>query len=156
MTIETFRRLFAYDYWANVEALKSIRLATLEPSSRTCAVVAHIVGAAQVWLDRLQGRPQSSEVWPNLTLAECEKRFGEVRDGYSAYLDGLKAADLTRKISYKNTKGEPWDSEIGDVLMHVAMHGTYHRGQIASQVRAAGAIPAYTDFIEARRRGVVA
>ena len=155
MTIETFRRLFAYDYWANIEALKSIRLATLEPSSRTCAVIAHIAGAGRVWLDRLEGRPQSSEVWPNLTLDESEGKFRELRDAYNAYLDGLMAGDLTRKISYTNTKGEAWDSEIGDVLMHIAMHGTYHRGQIASQVRAAGAIPAYTDFIEARRRGVV-
>lgn len=156
MTIETFHRLFAYDYWANMKALESIRLATLEPSSRTIAVTAHIVGASRVWLDRLRERKPTSEVWPALALDQCEAGFRELRDEYAAYLDALKAADLTRKVAYVNTKGETWESEIGDMLMHVVMHGTYHRGQIASQVRAAGAIPAYTDFIEARRRGVVA
>lgn len=42
-----------------------------------------------------------------------------------------------------------------DVLTHVIMHSVYHRGQIAAEVRASGSEPAYTDFIEAIRRGFV-
>ncbi|HEY6147556.1 MAG TPA: DinB family protein [Thermoanaerobaculia bacterium] len=39
--------------------------------------------------------------------------------------------------------------------MHVVIHGGYHRGQIAAELRAAGFTPAYTDYIEAVRRGRV-
>jgi DinB family len=39
--------------------------------------------------------------------------------------------------------------------MHVVMHGTYHRGQIAAEVRAAGGAPEYTDFIHAVRAAAV-
>ena len=39
--------------------------------------------------------------------------------------------------------------------MHVLMHSAYHRGQIALEMRAAGMEPAYTDFIQAVRQGLV-
>jgi uncharacterized damage-inducible protein DinB len=37
----------------------------------------------------------------------------------------------------------------------VLFHSAYHRGQIASQMRAAGFTPAYTDFIHAVREGFI-
>ena len=62
---------------------------------------------------------------------------------------------LARTIVYTNSKGEPWSSRVSDVLMHVVLHGGYHRGQIAADLREAGFTPAYTDYIEAVRRGWV-
>ncbi|MEK7317092.1 MAG: DinB family protein [Candidatus Eisenbacteria bacterium] len=153
MTLDTFQRLFAYDAWGNRATLESIRLATISPSSRACALVAHLVGAGRLWLDRLNGRPGSTEVWPPLSLDQCEIGFSDLETAWRSYLDGLKPADLERKISYTNSRGERWENTIGDVLMHVTLHGTYHRGQIAMQVRESGNVPAYTDYIEATRRG---
>ena len=155
MNIESFRRLFAYDAWGNMATLDSIRLATLAPSSRARGVVAHLVGAGRIWLDRLEGRPKSSEVWPTLTLDQCEAGFRELSASWGRVIAGLKPGDLERTVSYVNSRGETWESTIGDILTHVALHGTYHRGQIALLVRESGGAPAYTDFIEATRRGAV-
>ena len=47
---------------------------------------------------------------------------------------------------------ERYSSRIVDVLTHVIMHSAYHRGQIASDIRADGGEPAYTDFIHAVRQ----
>jgi uncharacterized damage-inducible protein DinB len=44
---------------------------------------------------------------------------------------------------------------VDDVLTHVILHSAYHRGQIASAVRAGGETPAYTDLIHAVRQGLV-
>jgi uncharacterized damage-inducible protein DinB len=156
MTIDSFRRLFAYDTWGNLATLGSIRRATLAPSSRACAVVAHLVGAGRLWLDRLHGRTASIEIWPALSLDECETGFRDLGTEWARYLDRLKPGGLERKIAYVNSKGENWESAVGDVLMHVTLHGTYHRGQIATLLRQSGESPAYTDFIEATRRGLVA
>lgn len=43
------------------------------------------------------------------------------------------------------------------VMAHVvaAQRPSYHRGQIASEVRAAGREPAYTDFIHSVRQGFI-
>jgi uncharacterized damage-inducible protein DinB len=64
-------------------------------------------------------------------------------------------AGLAQEVHYKNSKGEPWTSNVADVIQHVVFHSAYHRGQIASDVRAAGKEPAYTDFIHAVRNGFI-
>ncbi len=64
-------------------------------------------------------------------------------------------AGLAETVVYKNSKGEPWTSTVEDILTHVLLHSAYHRGQIASQVRAGGEQPAYTDFIHAVRQGLI-
>jgi len=153
MTIEYYQRLFAYDAWGNRAVLDSLRLATLSPSSRACAILAHLVGAGRVWLDRINGRASKSEVWPKLSFDECEAGFRELESGWRATLEAMKQADLAQTISYLNSKGERWESTRGDILTHAILHATYHRGQIAILVREAGHAPAYTDFIEAARRG---
>jgi uncharacterized damage-inducible protein DinB len=153
MTIEYLKRLFSYDAWGNRAVLESLRMATLSPSSRACAVLAHLVGAGRIWLDRLHGRAAATEIWPTLSFDECEAGFRDLEAAWSATLDGLKPGELEQRIAYFNSRGERWESTRGDILMHVVLHGTYHRGQIATLLRGAGGAPAYTDFIEASRRG---
>jgi len=46
-------------------------------------------------------------------------------------------------------------SRVEDILLHVVLHGCYHRGQVAIALREAGAEPSATDFI-AFVRGVPA
>jgi uncharacterized damage-inducible protein DinB len=36
---------------------------------------------------------------------------------------------------------------VDDILLHVALHGSYHRGQVALLVREAANKPAPTDYI---------
>ncbi|MFL5508025.1 MAG: DinB family protein, partial [Gemmatimonadaceae bacterium] len=48
---------------------------------------------------------------------------------------------------YKNSAGEQFTSSVENILTHVFMHGSYHRGQVASLVRAGGDTPSPTDYI---------
>jgi uncharacterized damage-inducible protein DinB len=79
----------------------------------------------------------------------------EVGELWRKYLEASAPDDLTKTVSYKNSKGEPWTSTVEDVVTHVLFHSTYHRGQIASFMRASGDTPAYTDFIHAVRQGLM-
>ena len=45
--------------------------------------------------------------------------------------------------------------QIVQTTTHVVIHSAYHRGQIASDVRASGGVPAYTDYIHAVRQGLI-
>ena len=65
------------------------------------------------------------------------------------------AGSLAEAVGYRNSQGEYWTSTVGDILTHVALHGAYHRAQIATAIREAGGTPAYTDFIHATRQGLV-
>lgn len=153
-TIERFRREFAYDDWANGEVLRALQSAAAPPAS-CVRWLAHVVGTKFLWLARILNEPSAHPVWPEFTLREIEARIGENRGLWTSYLDALDARELARDFPYKNSKGEDWNSRVEDVLAHVLLHGSYHRGQIASALRAAGVAPPLTDFIYAIRSGLV-
>ncbi len=148
------RRLFAYDDWANREVLAGMRATGTAPA-RSLKLMAHIFAAERLWLERLEQKKQSVPVWPEFTLEQCEAQAAELPVLWKKYLGGRAEADLARAISYKNSKGESWNSRKDDILMHVILHSAYHRGQIAADMRAAGFTPAYTDFIHGVRQGFV-
>lgn len=148
------RRMFEHDAWANRAALESLA-GLAAPPAQAEKVLAHVLGAERLWLDRLLGAEPSVAVWPDPDLARLRAGFDDMARCWSDYLDDLAPADLERSIDYVNSQGEPWRSTVGDVLHHVVLHSSYHRGQVASHVRASGAEPAYTDFIHAIRTGQV-
>lgn len=151
---EHLRRQFAYDAWANREVLATLS-ASARPTARPLQLLAHILSAERLWLERIRKQPQSLPVWPDFTLEQCEAQIAELARLWGEYLSQLSDAELSEKVTYKNSKGEPWTSTAEDILTHVALHSAYHRGQIATQVRAGGEQPAYTDFIHAARQGLV-
>jgi uncharacterized damage-inducible protein DinB len=152
--LDHFRRLLAYDEWANREVLKSLRAAG-PPPVRSLALIAHIISTERVWLERIRRQAQPVPVWPDFSLEECESEAGNAARLWRSYLADLSEAGLAETVTYTNTSGQNWTSRIEDILMHVVMHSAYHRGQIAADVRASGQTPAYTDFIQAVRTGMV-
>jgi len=107
-----------------------------------------------LWLARLEGETSELPVWPDLSLKDCGKRLGEM----SRLLGDVAQAGperLAEPVSYTNSKGESWTNTVEEILTHLVIHSAYHRGQIASDVRAAGQTPAYTDYIHAVRQGLV-
>jgi len=94
-------------------------------------------------------------VWPAFSLADCEKHLAMAELQWQAFMQALTEAELGREVNYKNTKGENWRGQVADILTHVFMHAAYHRGQIATAMRDAGGVPAYTDFIHAARTGAL-
>jgi uncharacterized damage-inducible protein DinB len=147
------RRQFAYDEWANREVLAAIRAAG-SGNDRSLQLMSHILGAELLWLERLKQIPQSIPVWPKPDLEQCEAQAAQLGGQWLEFLDLITAGDVSQSISYKNSKGEVWTSDIVDILTHVVMHSAYHRGQIATHMRASGQTPAYTDFIHGVRQGL--
>ncbi|MMZ69323.1 DinB family protein [compost metagenome] len=54
---------------------------------------------------------------------------------------------LKEQIHYRTSNGESFATSIEDILTHVALHGSYHRGQIAASLRMAEIAPPATDYI---------
>ncbi len=152
--LEHLRRQFAYDDWANREVLTGLK-ASANPPLRPRQLLAHILSAERLWLERLRKQPQSLPVWPDFTLDQCEEQIADAARLWHNFLGQLPPAGLFETVVYKNSKGEPWTSTVEDILTHVILHSAYHRGQIASLVRASGEQPAYTDFIHAVRQGLI-
>lgn len=154
---QDFLRMFAYDYWANRECLKAMRARSVPAD--TVGRMAHILSAQKLWLERILRQTQSMPVWPSATVDDCMVLADEVSIAWQSYLTRIAnqfaPESLADQVEYRNSKGESWLSRVEDVLLHVLFHSAYHRGQIALQMRASGAEPAYTDFIHAVRQGLV-
>ena len=91
---------------------------------------------------------------PALTVERCETECGALGTAWAAFVESAEPGHLGDVVSYVNSKGEAWRSTVGDILTHVVLHSSYHRGQIAMLVRAAGGEPAITDLIYWCRQGV--
>ena len=150
---ERLTRLLRYDLWANRETLESLRPGPPPPKSLTW--MAHIVGAECLWLARLRNQTSALLVWPDLSLDQCAERLLELENAWEQYLGNISGSGLGAVVSYTNSQGERWSSTVEEILTHVVIHSAHHRGQIASDMRAAGNQPAYTDFIHAARHGFV-
>src|SRR5271165_2526852 len=151
--LDYIRRQFSYDEWANREVLAAIQ--ANGPDERSLELMGHIVSAEILWLERLKQQPQSMRVWPAIDLGECAAKSAAMAAAWREYLQPMAEPDLSREVRYTNSKGEPWSSNVFDILTHVIMHSAYHRGQIASHMRAIGLTPAYTDFIHGVRQGLI-
>lgn len=142
------RELLRYDAWANRETLHSLRQDT---PSRSLRWMAHIIGAEHLWMARLRRRQETLPVWPELDVEACGRHLEELSRMWPEYLDDATDS-LTEQIPYTNSKGETWTNTVEEILTHIVIHSAYHRGQIASDVRASGGVPAYTDYIHAVRQ----
>ncbi len=154
MTTDWIKRGFRYEWWANREVLNGIAELTID-ISQIESWFAHILAAEMLWLNRLQSAPQEMAVWPELSTDESRDLLTDLEARWTTYLQSLSDSDLGREFSYTNSEGEPWISTVGDTLMHVLLHASYHRGQIASAMRKAGIDPPLTDYIHATRSGLV-
>jgi uncharacterized damage-inducible protein DinB len=152
--LETIHQLFLYDGWANARVLAS--LSSASRPQKAFQLLAHLLVSEKIWLLRLEGEDTSTiNKSPELSFAECENLVNENQNEYSRFLRSLSEDDLNSPVTYRNFKGVEFHTPIGEILMHVALHGTYHRGQIAIAMRGEGGTPVDTDFITfVRERGL--
>ena len=115
----------------------------------------HIYQADAVWWDRLAGRPTGG-----FDAYEAPGCTWELKDAWLALHDkmidwaaGLTEDEWNRELSYKTMAGVAMVSPIWQMILHIVNHGTYHRGQLAVAIKAAGGTAPTTDFIAWVRAG---
>ncbi|MCH7396746.1 hypothetical protein MM236_02050 [Belliella sp. DSM 107340] len=59
--------------------------------------------------------------------------------------------DFNITADYSNSKGQKYSSSVRDILFHIINHSTYHRSQIASELKNQGIEPLITDYIFFKR-----
>jgi uncharacterized damage-inducible protein DinB len=148
----TFDLLPGFLEWANGKVLESLQ-ALDAPPEEALRWFAHVLAAEELWLARLQTRDAALPVWPRFDLDEGREWIGRNARGFAAWLDGLETVNFDSEIAYTNSQGVDHRSCVRDVLIHVIAHGTHHRGQIATAVKAAGGQPAATDYVFYARGG---
>lgn len=157
MILSEIRALYDYTEWANERMIAAIAQLSDEQYTREITssfpsireTLAHLAGAEWIWLQRWKGTSPSAQ--PEWSLSAPLSRLRENLRAVAAerrdFLDALDDQALEQPLTYRNLKGESFTNRLTDILMHVANHATYHRGQLTTMIRQVGALPPATDLI---------
>jgi uncharacterized damage-inducible protein DinB len=176
MDLDDIQTLYAYNRWANqrlfsaLEKLNDQQLATEIHSSFTSIreTVFHILFAEWLWLKRWQGTSPrapgpdpnvSSATWKvlspggiptahELTTVAALKSFRDsIERERQEFLSTLSDATLHAPLNFNDMSGNPYSELLVQLLQHVVNHGTYHRGQVTTMLRQAGAETVALDML---------
>ena len=154
---EEISRLFAYNRWANARTLHALSALTQEEFVRPLGgsfasvggTLAHIYAAEWIWLERWHG--SSPPALPSLTdvssLDALREKWRMVEEGQTSFVDEATETGLSQMVTYVNLAGETWSYPLGDLLVHLVNHSTYHRGQIVTMLRQLSKPVESTDYL---------
>jgi uncharacterized damage-inducible protein DinB len=158
MTSLPYAQLIDIKRWADRGLYEAVRrhLDALPPEdvSIMLRILDHIHVVDRIFQHHLQGTPhhflaaRSKEMPDFATLADSAR---EVDDWYAAYVGGLTAAEFEQPLDFVFTSGKPARMRRGEIILHVCLHGTYHRGNAGAVLQLKGLTPsrdAITDFLE--------
>lgn len=154
---DDLRTLMRYKAWANELVFRAA--AQLPPEELTAPrkivfgsllrTLNHVYAMDDVWRAHLEGRPHSyttrnPEACPS--LAELRAAQLAMDAWFVGYADSLTDAKREEVVSFRFIGGGPGAMTRRHILLHVANHGTYHRGNVASMMYQAGVAPPTTDL----------
>jgi uncharacterized damage-inducible protein DinB len=161
-----YSQLIATKRWADrglYDAVnRNLGQLTKEDASLMLRILDHIHAVDRIFQHHLLGLPHTfraprSQRVPELqTLADSSK---EVDDWYQSYVGSLTERDFEQPVDFTFTSGKPARMRRGEIILHVCMHGTYHRGNAGALLQLRGLTPsrdAITDFLEDSRESPAA
>jgi uncharacterized damage-inducible protein DinB len=153
---DTLRLHLDYSAWASNRMLEAARSLTEEELNRDfktsdkCVVstLAHAFAADRVWLGRIQGKPPATFIDDkDRQLDVLRMEWPALQQRWKEWAAPLSDQDVVAKISYRDLKGNPYESPLWQILLHVVNHATHHRGQVSGFLRAMGHTPPPLDLI---------
>jgi uncharacterized damage-inducible protein DinB len=157
MDVATLRALFEFNSWADRRTLESCAALAPEQFTRDLHssfptvrdTLVHIFGAEWLWLERWQGRMPTALPWaPNFPdHASVSARWAEVHRDLQRFVAGLTQERVERSFEVRTTSGGLYTQPLWQMMQHLANHGSYHRGQVATMLRQLGEKPPATDLI---------
>ena len=143
-----FKELFAYNHRSNQQVIAALTRQVENIPEKCIQLQSHILNAHQVWNSRIEPNQKPFGIWD---IHPIEDWAGIEQDNHENSLLILDKYNLEDRIHYKTSKGDPFSNTVRDILFQVINHSTYHRGQMAMDMRQNGLEPLVSDFIVYKR-----
>ncbi|MFN8219947.1 MAG: DinB family protein [Fimbriimonadales bacterium] len=121
-------RGFDYDLWANRQWLGA--LAGFRDLERVHRVMEHMLEAQRIWLERCGVLAPAPD--DNVSMSDLFLIYSRT------WISLVEGMDLNEPITYQNLRGEEFTQPLGDIVLHVLNHGTYHRGHLRGLAESEG------------------
>ena len=153
--LDLVRDLYAHQEWADALHWRAVRgSGTAREDAELKARLVHIHGAQQIWLGRWQGVRLGMPGADDYGAMEDAFHFAQAcHAALRAFLSLQREADMEKDIAYTYSGGDSFTQPLGDLMLHVAFHSHYHRGQNAARLRALGVPPPDADLVVWQRTG---
>ena len=112
----------------------------------------HIYAVDSMWLNVLKGVDMQEALQSAMELMEKANLYSVDEFIISfekcalQYEEWMNEQDLERKINVNNPWSGPRETSFAEILLHIANHGTYHRGNITTMLRQQGYASISNDF----------
>jgi uncharacterized damage-inducible protein DinB len=143
-----FKELFEYNHHCNQQLWKILNGNLDKMPEKSVQLYCHILNAHQIWNNRINAEQPLYKVWQMQPIQDCQAID---QKNFEHSLRILDSFELNDSILYQTTKGQSFKNTIRDTLFHVINHSTYHRAQIAAQMRQAQIEPMASDYIFYKR-----
>ncbi len=144
-TVEYLRHLFAYNDWANRRIIVSLKGTN---SDKSLLILAHTLITEKEYYERLYGKDSTGfDFWPSLTIEECGLLARESAERFEKLLRRFEEDGLNIRAKYRTSEGIPHENTFRELLTHVLMHSSIHRGSIILRMREEGFEPPKIDYI---------
>ncbi len=157
MTLEMFMALYRYNCWANRRLLQAANLLGPDEFTRDLGgslqsvhgTLLHVLWVELMFMRRWRGLSTTDLSSPPQldTVAAISAAWEDLEQEQAGFFGQLTGAELSRSVSYVDSRGRSLSLPLWQTLIHLANHSTYHRGQVASQLRQLSHVPPATDFV---------
>ncbi len=113
--------------------------------SSLLALMNHLCWAEMVWLDRLQNKPMPARI--SLDYQALIEHWNTITSAWTNYLENASESDWSQTFQFKNSKGNSYENNLLEIVVHLIDHATYHTGQIMTAVRGMGYKPISSNYI---------
>lgn len=144
-TVEHLRELFRYNDWANRRMIVSLKENNCE---RAREILAHLLTTEEEYFARLYGKDSTGfNFWPVLSVDECGELARRTAERYEKLLRRFDDEGLDLYTRYRTSEGVPHENNFRELLTHVVIHSSIHRGNIILKLRDEGFEPPKIDYI---------
>lgn len=155
---QPYSKLVAIKRWADrglhEEVSMNFDRLSSEDASIMLRILDHIHVVDRIFQHHLQGVPHTFQAPRSEQMPELQglvRSAREVDDWYAAYVDSLAASEFEQPVDFVFTSGKRARMRRGEIILHVCLHGTYHRGNAGALLQLRGITPSrdsITDFLE--------
>lgn len=157
MILNAIRTHFDYTAWASARLVKAA--GPLSPEELTkdfgtadhsvLGTLVHVYAGDRIWYDRVHGnlRPRFIEPERDMHLHVLQNDWPPLLQRWREWAAAQTEESLRGKASYKDLKGNAFETPLWQIALHLINHGTHHRGQVSGFLRAMGHVPPPLDLM---------
>jgi uncharacterized damage-inducible protein DinB len=143
---DVLKNLSEYNIWANQTMLDVFSKLPQVPNN-ALRLFSHALNAQAIWIARITGTQSPVKVWQEHNLEQLKELHKSASYRIAELVANADEAEFNRLISYTNSQGNQYSTRVLDILTHAFNHATYHRAQVATDLRKNGFTPPNTDYV---------